>query len=83
MPQRSQSDSGDEYTLKLNANLVILSATVLDRHDALVSGLGKDDFQIYEDGALQQIRNFSHEDIPVTVGILVDNSGSMGPKRTM
>ena len=82
MPQRSQSDSGDEYTLKLNANLVILSATVLDRHDALVSGLGKDDFQVYEDGALQQIRNFSHEDIPVAVGILVDNSGSMGPKRS-
>jgi VWFA-related protein len=61
--------------------MVILSATVLDRHNALVSGLNKDDFQIYEDGVLQQIKNFSHEDIPVTVGILIDNSGSMGPKR--
>jgi Ca-activated chloride channel family protein len=81
VPQPSQSGSGDEYTLKLNANMVILSATVLDRHNALVSGLNKDDFQIYEDGVLQQIKNFSHEDIPVTAGILVDNSGSMGPKR--
>ena len=58
-----------------------LSATVLDRHNALVSGLGKDDFQVYEDGVLQQIKHFSHEDIPVTAGILVDNSTSMGPKR--
>jgi VWFA-related protein len=81
VPQPSPSDYGGEYTLKLNANMVILSATVLDRHNALVSGLNKDDFQIYEDGVLQQIKNFSHEDIPVTVGILIDNSGSMGPKR--
>ena len=79
--QSSQSGSGGEYTLKLNANMVILSATVLDRQKALVSGLGKDDFHIYEDGVLQQINHFSHEDIPVTVGILVDNSGSMGTKR--
>ena len=79
--QPSQNVFGDEYTLELNANMVALSATVLDRHNALVSGLSKDDFQVYEDGVLQQIRHFSHEDIPVTVGILVDNSGSMKPKR--
>jgi VWFA-related protein len=79
--QPPQSGSGHEYTLKLNSDMVILSATVLDRHNALVSGLDKSDFQIYEDGAPQQIQHFSHEDIPVTAGILVDNSGSMGPKR--
>ena len=79
--QPPQSGSGGGYTLELNANMVILSATVLDRRNALVSGLGKDDFQIFEDGVLQQTEHFSHEDIPVTVGILVDNSGSMAPKR--
>jgi VWFA-related protein len=79
--QSSKSGSDDAYSLQLNVNLVILSATVLDRHDASVSGLGKDDFQVYEDGVLQQIRDFSHDDIPVTAGILVDNSGSMAPKR--
>jgi VWFA-related protein len=79
--QRPEGSMGEEYTLKLNADLVTLSATVLDHHNALVSGLGKDNFQIYENGVLQTIRNFSHEDIPVTVGILVDNSTSMGPKR--
>ncbi len=81
VPQPSQSGSGNEYTLRLNSNLVILSATVLDRQHAPVSGLDRDDFQIYEDGALQKIRDFSHEDIPVAVGILVDNSASMAPKR--
>jgi len=46
-----------------------------------VSGLGKGDFQVYEDGVLQQVESFGHEDIPVTVGLVVDNSGSMRPKR--
>jgi VWFA-related protein len=77
----SHNNTNDEYTLKLNADIVILSATVLDHHNALVSGLGKDDFHVYENGVLQQIKHFTHEDIPVTVGILVDNSGSMKPKR--
>jgi VWFA-related protein len=76
-----QKNSGADYTLRVNANLVILSATVLDHRNALVSGLDKDDFQVYEDHVLQQIKDFSHEDVPVTVGLVVDNSGSMGPKR--
>ena len=77
----SQIGSGEEFTLKMKVNLVILSATVLDRHNTPVSGLDKGDFQVHENGKLQQIMQFSHDDIPVTAGILVDNSGSMGPKR--
>jgi Ca-activated chloride channel homolog len=46
-----------------------------------VSGLARDNFQIYEDGALQQVKYFSHDDIPVEVGLIIDNSGSMRPKR--
>jgi VWFA-related protein len=78
----SQNHTSDAYTLKVNANLVILSATVVDRHNALVSGLDKNNFQIYEDHVLQQIKDFSHEDLPVTVGLVIDNSGSMASKRT-
>jgi VWFA-related protein len=78
----SERNTGEDYTLRLNSNMVILSATVIDHHNSLVSGLSKDDFQIYEDGAPQQIRDFSHEDIPVTAGIVVDNSGSMTSKRS-
>ncbi len=77
----SQSRPGDEYTIRVSADSVVLHATVQNRKGTLVSGLGKDDFQVYEDGVLQQIEYFSHEDIPVTVGLVVDNSGSMRPKR--
>ena len=77
----AQNESGN-YTLRVNANLVILNATVVNRRNALVSGLGKDDFQIYEDRILQPIKQFSHEDVPVTVGLVIDNSGSMASKRT-
>ena len=47
----------------------------------LFPDLSKNDFQVYEDHVLQSIKHFSHEDIPVTVGLVIDNSGSMGPKR--
>jgi Ca-activated chloride channel homolog len=79
--QASPSGPADEYAYQVNVNMVILSATVLDRHNTPVSGLNKDNFQVYQDGVLQQIKDFSHDDIPVTAGILVDNSGSMAPKR--
>ena len=77
----SQGRPGGEYTIRVNADSVVLHATVQNRKGVLVSGLGKDNFQVYEDGVLQQIDYFSHEDIPVTVGLVVDNSGSMMPKR--
>jgi Ca-activated chloride channel homolog len=76
----SQSRRGDEYTIRVNADSVVLHATVQNRKGNLVSGLGKDNFRVYEDGVPQQIDYFSHEDIPVTVGLVIDNSGSMGPK---
>jgi VWFA-related protein len=71
----------EPYKISVNVSSVVLHATVENRKGAPVSGLGKGDFQIYEDGALQQIEYYSHEDIPVTVGLVLDNSGSMGPKR--
>ena len=49
--------------------MVVLHATAQDHKNTPVSGLGKDDFQVYEDGVLQPIKYFSHEDIPVTVGL--------------
>jgi Ca-activated chloride channel family protein len=77
----AQDHASDEYTLKVNADLVVLTATVVDHNNALVSGLDKDDFQVYEDSVLQHIKTFSHEDLPVTVGLVIDNSGSMSRKR--
>jgi len=77
----SQNKPSDNYTIRMNADLVVLSATVLDRHNALVSGLNKEEFQVYENQVLQHITHFSHEDIPVAVGLVIDNSASMAHKR--
>jgi Ca-activated chloride channel homolog len=77
----SMPRTADPYKISVSVSSVVLRATVENHKGSLVSGLGKDDFQVYEDGALQQIEYYSHEDIPVTVGLVLDNSGSMGPKR--
>lgn len=77
----SQSRSADPYTIRVDVADVVLHPTVENRDGTPVSGLAKSNFQIYENGVLQPIKYFSHEDIPVTVGLLVDNSGSIRPKR--
>lgn len=69
------------YTLQRNVNEVVLNATVLDDKQHLVENLSKDDFKVYEDGVLQTITSFQHQDIPIALGLLVDNSGSMRTKR--
>jgi Ca-activated chloride channel family protein len=79
IPQPGQVGS---YAIRTNVDLVVLHATVRDHKGAPVPGLLKENFQVYEDKAPQQIESFSHEDVPVTVGLVVDNSGSMRPKRT-
>ena len=63
--------------IRVQVNLVNLFVTVRDKHKAIVTGLTKDDFQVYEDGQLQEISNFSAEsNLPITLGILIDTSGS-------
>ncbi len=60
---------------------VVLNATVLDDHQRLVASLAKDDFRVFEDGVPQNITSLQRQDIPVSIGLLVDNSGSMRTKR--
>lgn len=63
--------------IRVELNVVNLFATVRDKHKAVVTGLTKDDFQVYEDGQLQEISYFSAESsLPITVGMLIDTSGS-------
>jgi Ca-activated chloride channel family protein len=75
----SKGDHG--YTLRRDVEEVVLNCTVLDDHNKLVMNLTKPDFSVAEDGVAQTIVSFQHEDIPVSMGILVDNSGSMRDKR--
>ncbi len=59
--------------IRVQVNLVNLFATVRDKHKSIVTGLTKDDFDVYEDGQLQEITNFSAEStLPITLGILLD-----------
>jgi Ca-activated chloride channel homolog len=78
---KPRSGQGDDNTIKVDVDLVVLHATVTKRDGTRVLGLEKKDFQVYEDGVLQELTLFSREDIPVVVGLVVDNSGSMRPKR--
>jgi VWFA-related protein len=72
-------DSGP-LRISVDVALVVLHATVSDRKGGFVSDLGERDFEVYEDGVAQPIRLFRNEDIPVTVGLVVDHSTSMRPK---
>jgi len=66
--------------ISVDVNLVILNPVVRDRKGQFAPDLREGDFQVYEDGVRQSIKLFRHEDIPVTVGLVVDHSGSMKPK---
>ncbi|HUI59262.1 MAG TPA: VWA domain-containing protein, partial [Steroidobacteraceae bacterium] len=68
------------YQISVNVDLVVLHATVRDRKGGFASDLREGDFGVYEDGVRQSIRLFRHEDLPVTVGLVVDHSGSMHRK---
>ena len=69
------------YTLRANAYEVRLNASVIDSSGQVVENLTQDAFHVYEDGVPQTIIGFRHEDVPVSLGILIDSSGSMYDKR--
>lgn len=73
--------AGGKYTLRTDAYEVRLNASVLDGSGQSVQTLQKDAFRVYEDGVPQTISSFRHEDLPVSLGILIDSSGSMYDKR--
>ncbi len=78
-PPAKEADQ-ENFRLSVEVDLVVLQATVRDRTGHSVSDLNQQDFSVYEDGALQTIHLFRHEDTPVTIGLVVDHSGSMRPK---
>ncbi|MBV9610593.1 MAG: VWA domain-containing protein, partial [Acidobacteria bacterium] len=66
--------------LRVNVDLVMVPVSVTDSANRLVTGLGKEAFSLYEGGEAQQIRHFSTEDAPISVGVLLDLSKSMTNK---
>ncbi len=80
-PAPATEPAHKEYTIPVDVNLVVLHATVLDKDQRTVDDLKQANFKVYEDGVPQNISVFSHADIPVTMGIVIDDSGSMKTKR--
>ena len=60
---------------------MLLHATVIDDKQRIITDLGQNAFTVFEDGKPQVIKSFRHEDIPISLGIVIDNSGSMREKR--
>ncbi len=69
-----------ETTIRVDVNLVSFPATVTDRYRRYVGSLRRQDFTLYEDGVPQEIAVFHNEIVPVSVGVVIDTSGSMVDK---
>jgi Ca-activated chloride channel family protein len=70
------------YTLHTDVDEVLLNCTILDEKGQTVTDLHQNDFRIWEDGVEQKVSSLQHQDLPVSMGIVADDSGSMLDKRT-
>src|SRR5262249_54905743 len=75
------TDSHKPFTLNVNVNLVELHVTMVDDKDRSIGGLSKEHFKIFENRTNQPIAVFKHEDVPVSLGLVVDNSRSIEPRK--
>jgi len=80
-PQPSLQEDTSGFIFRTRVDEVVLHATVVDDKQRMVTNLDKAAFTILEDGKPQNIVSFRHEDIPVAMGVVIDNSGSMREKR--
>jgi Ca-activated chloride channel homolog len=74
-------DQSPGFVFKKEIEEVVLHAAVVNDQNHLITGLGRNNFEVYEDGKRQEVTSFRKERVPIALGILVDNSGSMLPKR--
>ncbi len=81
VPDNTVSKENGRFVLRADAYEVRLNASVIDGSGRSVDTLGQSSFHVYEDGVPQTIVGFKHEDVPVSLGILIDSSGSMYDKR--
>ena len=79
--QDSQAGDNGQFVFRKKVEEVILHAIVVDDRNDLIANLDKSAFRIFEDSKPQEVTSFYQEHVPVALGILIDNSGSMRPKR--
>lgn len=80
-PMRNIPAPPNSGQIRANVDLVVLPVTVIDKEGKFVETLKENNFQVFEDGQQQTLSVFKREDIPVTIGLVIDNSGSMRTKR--
>jgi len=80
-PLQQSPASSEEPTFSIGTRLVVLPVSVLDKSGKLVTDLDQKAFKVFENGVEQPIKIFRREDVPISLGIIVDNSGSMREKR--
>lgn len=71
----------EQSVIRVDTRLVVLHCAVVDRKGGLITNLPQNSFKVYENKVEQPIRLFKREDVPVSLGIVIDNSGSMREKR--
>ena len=76
-----QERDGDPFVIAVNVELVVFNVTVVDARGRHIAGLKSSDFRVFEEGRPLSIRHFEAEDAPSSIGLLIDNSGSMRNKR--
>jgi Ca-activated chloride channel family protein len=79
--QPQKQDKDKDYTLTVETLEVQLPISVLDKDGRPLDGLKQEHFQVFEDKVQQTIKSFRHEDIPLSLALVIDNSGSMRNKR--
>ena len=79
--QNAPVEDASPTIFRTNSRLVVLHATAVDKSGNLVTDLTRSAFQVFENGVKQEIKNFRHEDVPVSLGLVIDNSASMSTKR--
>src|SRR5882762_1456379 len=73
----------DDDVVRVNTDLVVLNATVIDKDGKFISGLKRSDFKVFEDGAEQKLAGFTAEETPFAAAILLDTSGSMESRLSL
>jgi len=80
-PPQRETQPGGGYAIQRDVNLVVLHASVVNARGQFVPGLQEDNFRVFEDKVEQKLSIFRQEDVPVSLGIVIDNSGSMREKK--
>ncbi len=76
----AENKTSHEDTVRKDVNLVLVNITVTDPYGRLVTGLEQDNFRVYEDGKEQQVMRFAEDDVPISIGVVFNVSGSMADK---